>query len=217
MQEIFENIKERLGEELKLAEEDAERYEKGNSNHFKYAKARGYATAMDVAIEIVNQVAREVVVAKNATANDGLITLPKVAFDRMIARMESESERDIYEEESLFINVRDAARIVREIVREYVPDKNVGEIEEFCEWRLCDEEANVYDTACGNSEMLFDGSPINNNYSFCPYCGKKIKLLECTNCKWYWQNNDTENTCSGSATTCIEYLEVAPYQPKGEK
>lgn len=158
----------------------------------------------------------------NTSSNDGCISLPKVAFDRMIARMESESERDIYEEESLFINVRDAARIVHEIVKEHSDSENPNMSEnltssdEFCEWRLCDEEANVYDTACGNSEMLFDGSPIDNNYSFCSYCGKKIKLLECTKCKWYWQNNDTENECSGYPTTCCEYVETAPYQPKGE-
>lgn len=96
------------------------------------------------------------------------------------------------------------------------PDTNVGNKDDCCEWVMCDEDENVYNTACGNSEMLFDGSPIDNNYSFCPYCGKKIKLLECTNCKWYWQNNDTENECSGSATTCVEYSEIAPYQPKGE-
>lgn len=59
MQDIFEKIKERLEKEHKLAEEDAERYDKGNSNHFKYAKARGYVNAMEVAIEIVNQVAEE--------------------------------------------------------------------------------------------------------------------------------------------------------------
>lgn len=64
-------------------------------------------------------VLREIKVLENKYGNDGWISLPKVAFDRMIARMESESERDIYEEESLFINVRDAARIVHEIAEEY--------------------------------------------------------------------------------------------------
>ena len=59
MKEAFEKIIERLGKEHKLAEEDAERYDKGNSNHFKYAKARGYVNAMEVAIEIVKEVAEE--------------------------------------------------------------------------------------------------------------------------------------------------------------
>lgn len=60
----------------------------------------------------------------NTSSNDGCIPLPKVAFDRMIARMESESERSYDEEESLFINVRDAARIVREIVKEHSDSEN---------------------------------------------------------------------------------------------
>ena len=57
----------------------------------------------------------------NVGSNDGWITLPKVAFDRMIARMESESEMDYEEEPSWFINVRDASRIVFEIAEEYQP------------------------------------------------------------------------------------------------
>ena len=114
MKEVFEKIIERLEEEHKLAEEDAERYEKGNSNHFKYAKARGYVNAMEVAIEIVNQVAEE-----------------------------------------------------------YVPDINVGEIEEFCEWI---ETIFLTFTDCGKS---FDNSKLYyDEYVFCPYCGKKIKAVE---------------------------------------
>lgn len=148
----------------------------------------------------------------NTSSNDGCISLPKVAFDRMIARMESESERDIYEEESLFINVRDAARIVHEIAEEYkhghfgcnsngqhercvdcglrgecshyntewfdVPDKNVGEIDEVCEWKCDNDEFDVYDTKCKNRHVFFEGSPIDNEYEYCPYCGKKIKVVE---------------------------------------
>ena len=36
---------------------------------------------------------------------------------------------------------------------------------------------------------------------------------KCTTCKWYWQNNDTENECEGSDVPCHEYIE----QPKGEQ
>ena len=46
-----------------------------------------------------------------------------------------------------------------------------------CEWRLCDEEANVYDTSCRNPHILIEGTPQENNYEFCPYCGKKIKIV----------------------------------------
>ena len=47
-----------------------------------------------------------------------------------------------------------------------------------CEWRLCDEEANVYDTSCRNPHILIEGTPKENNYEYCPYCGKKIKEVE---------------------------------------
>lgn len=43
---------------------------------------------------------------------------------------------------------------------------------------LCDEEANVYDTSCRNPHILIEGTPKENNYEYCPYCGKKIKVVE---------------------------------------
>lgn len=54
-----------------------------------------------------------------------------------------------------------------------------GSVSDYvCEWRLCDEEANVYDTSCRNPHILIEGTPEENNYKFCPYCGKKIKVVE---------------------------------------
>ena len=50
--------------------------------------------------------------------------------------------------------------------------------DDVCEWRLCDEEANVYDTSCRNQHILIEGTPKENNYEYCPYCGKKIKEVE---------------------------------------
>lgn len=49
--------------------------------------------------------------------------------------------------------------------------------DDVCEWRLCDEEANVYDTSCRNPHILIEGTPKENNYEYCPYCGKKIKIV----------------------------------------
>ena len=56
--------------------------------------------------------------------------------------------------------------------------KQGGVREDVCEWRLCDEESNVYDTSCRNPHILIEGTPRENNYEFCPYCGKKIKVVE---------------------------------------
>lgn len=56
--------------------------------------------------------------------------------------------------------------------------KQRGVSDDVCERRLCDEEANVYDTSCRNPHILIDGTPRENNYKFCPYCGKRIKVVE---------------------------------------
>ena len=56
--------------------------------------------------------------------------------------------------------------------------KHGGVSDDVCEWRLCDEEANVYDTSCRNPHILIEGTPKENNYEYCPYCGKKIKVVE---------------------------------------
>ena len=56
--------------------------------------------------------------------------------------------------------------------------KQGGVSDDVCEWRLCDEEANVYDTSCRNPHILIEGTPKENNYKYCPYCGKKIKVVE---------------------------------------
>ena len=55
--------------------------------------------------------------------------------------------------------------------------KKDGVSDDVCEWRLCDEEENVYDTSCRNPHILIEGTPKENNYEYCPYCGKKIKVV----------------------------------------
>ena len=50
--------------------------------------------------------------------------------------------------------------------------------EEFCEWEVWDEEANCYHTSCENAHFFVDGSPKDNKYVFCPYCGRKLKEVQ---------------------------------------
>lgn len=153
MKEAFEKIKERLEEET---------YCPNCSMYCADANMCGFDEMRKQAIEIVNQVAEEYKVTMSQV-NDEYITLPKVAFDRMISRMESESERDIYEEESLFINVRDAARIVRGIAEEYSND--------FCEWHKV-KNGNAYQ--CNTHAEIHDSRVLD--WYVCPYCGKEIKI-----------------------------------------
>lgn len=47
--------------------------------------------------------------------------------------------------------------------------------EQSCEWELEDVESNLYVTGCENRELIFEGTPEENGYKFCHYCGRKIK------------------------------------------
>ena len=45
--------------------------------------------------------------------------------------------------------------------------------DDVCEWKMTDTKKLMpYETSCGN-EDLYD-----NSYKYCPYCGKKIKVVE---------------------------------------
>lgn len=147
--------------------------------------------------EEVTEAEIEALVKAKELTNDGWISLPKVAFDRMIARMESESERSYYEEESLFINVRDAARIVREIVREHsnseIPNKSDDGWIPVSSGKMPETEEPCWITYEDADGKLHVGEDI-----YCDYGG------------WY----ETEDT----AVKAWMYVNApAPYQPKGEK
>lgn len=47
--------------------------------------------------------------------------------------------------------------------------------EQSCEWKLEDSESNLYVTECENRQLIFEGTPEENGYKYCPYCGRKIK------------------------------------------
>lgn len=55
--------------------------------------------------------------------------------------------------------------------------KHGGASDDVCEWKLEDEEANLYLTGCQQRQLIFDGTPKENGYRYCPYCGKKIKFV----------------------------------------
>ena len=50
--------------------------------------------------------------------------------------------------------------------------------DDVCEWKLEDEEANLYLTGCQQRQLIFEGTPKENGYIYCPYCGKKTKVVE---------------------------------------
>jgi hypothetical protein len=46
-----------------------------------------------------------------------------------------------------------------------------------CEWKY-DEEEDYYETSCGHLQIIMGGTPTENGYRFCPYCGRKIAEVE---------------------------------------
>lgn len=109
----------------------------------------------------------------------------KEFIDKLIERLEEEPVPSISMGKDYLIsgNAIPKERVV-EIVNELAEEYKVSEMptgsEDCCEWVLIDYEANVYDTTCRNPHILLEGSPIDNNYEFCPYCGKKIKVAPYT-------------------------------------
>lgn len=109
----------------------------------------------------------------------------KEFIDKLISRLEERRNKFAPQQcidyaEGLTDGYEGSIRIVNELAEEY----NVSEIptgsEDCCEWRLIDYEANVYDTTCRNPHILLEGSPTDNSYEFCPYCGKEIKVAPYT-------------------------------------
>ena len=42
-----------------------------------------------------------------------------------------------------------------------------------CTW--IENEDGVYETNCGNLFAFNDGTPSENGFAFCPYCGRELK------------------------------------------
>lgn len=47
-----------------------------------------------------------------------------------------------------------------------------------CEWIYVSEPEYCYDTTCNNKVSFCEGMLVDNEYKFCPFCGKVIEELE---------------------------------------
>lgn len=45
-----------------------------------------------------------------------------------------------------------------------------------CIWKRHLEDTEIWETACGDMHEFTDGDPSDNNYRFCPYCGKELRM-----------------------------------------
>lgn len=89
----------------------------------------------------------------------------KEFVDKLISRFE-EKEVQAYAKMDggvTYQAYRNAIEIVIELAEEYNND--------FCEWKKGRSSVFPIKTNCGNS------MDVNYGYEFCPYCGKKIKVV----------------------------------------
>jgi hypothetical protein len=47
--------------------------------------------------------------------------------------------------------------------------------QETCKWERMDHDSDCYETSCGQAFCLTDGTPKENKFKFCSYCGRKIE------------------------------------------
>ena len=54
--------------------------------------------------------------------------------------------------------------------------KNGGVSDDVCEWKYNDSEY-YFESSCDHLHIFMSDGPKENEYDFCPYCGKKIKIV----------------------------------------
>ena len=56
------------------------------------------------------------------------------------------------------------------------PSKNMSDTKtQACQWKYCESECS-WDTQCDNKYLFMDDGPKENDYKFCPGCGKPVTL-----------------------------------------
>ena len=43
-----------------------------------------------------------------------------------------------------------------------------------CVWKYSDDEMDYYETGCGESFIVLEGTPTENRMRFCAYCGRPL-------------------------------------------
>jgi len=49
---------------------------------------------------------------------------------------------------------------------------------EECEWKYVDDDWGIYETQCDHAYCFEAGDLKENNYTYCPACGRRVKEVE---------------------------------------
>ena len=47
-----------------------------------------------------------------------------------------------------------------------------------CKWNLAEKDKPYYETACGSTHQFNEGNIVDNDFEYCPYCGRRILEYE---------------------------------------
>ena len=122
----------------------------------------GYMTAYDVTNSIIDEVEEQ------PTAYD---------INNVIEELERNASRYTKKYVTPYGNngYRDTKAISIHKAIEIV--KQGGVSDDVCEWKYNDTEY-YWESSCEHLHIFMADGPKENEYSFCPYCGKKIKEVE---------------------------------------
>ena len=48
---------------------------------------------------------------------------------------------------------------------------------DICEWAQQDQDFNDYGTSCGHFFTIYEDTPEENGFRYCPYCGKPLRSV----------------------------------------
>ena len=92
------------------------------------------------------------------------------SVDGVVEELEADSSVKLYgsqNSDNYMIPVKRAIEIV----------KQGGITDDVCEWKYNYSEY-YFESSCDHLHIFMSDGPKENEYDFCPYCGKKIKVVE---------------------------------------
>ena len=92
------------------------------------------------------------------------------SVDKVVEELEIDSSVKLYgsgNSDNYLIPVKKAIEIV----------KQGGADDDVCEWKYNNSEY-YWESSCEHLHIFMSDGPEENEYDFCPYCGKNIKVVE---------------------------------------
>ena len=87
------------------------------------------------------------------------------------------TETETIRDKAVKWNNNSSKRVPYEFI-DYVEGKReIGVSDNVCEWKYNDSEY-YFESSCEHLQIFMSDGPKENEYEFCPYCGKKIKVVE---------------------------------------